>query len=517
MTARRLPRARALLRDAVPVGVLAAFGYLVAGLLGVGVAMAAQAALRSARARPWHVLAAAACLLALAGVATVVEAPHAEADIGTNFAVARPLASRSGLLAGVLLAATLVEALPAQRAPAPVRSGRRRRRRRWRRALPVVPTLIAVGLGAAMSATLGPEPLSPVAEEIATNVESGAGYGRGASPEPSALTAPLGPIVGGLGPGAPAVQLAVVVGLASGATVGAARRLTPKSPWVQGAAGVIVAVSPWMWGQQLPTALATLAIAVALGLTSTGRIGNGRAAGAGAMLGLATLAVPWAAASLAVIRPRGRRSALVVFLIATAAVVLPWLLWVNRHFDTWQPTTDGGRQIAAASAPAATGGSAIGTQVLSTPPPPGTEQAALDAAWDSVRTGPHFQPQVIGARMARSWDLWSPPQIVDDRSRLAQPNPGGSAAIIATWVITGLAVAGLAGRDPSDLEAVARLPVLLTLLTGVTYANRGAVALAAPVVAILAAVGARSGAAWLRERFRAARFAAAERREPQPS
>ena len=495
-----------LLRSVVTVAVLGAIAYLIGGLIAVGVAMGAQAVLRSGRATPALILAGAASLMLVAAGATIGEATLDASEIGTNYAVARPVAASAGLYAAVLLLSAVTELslapehrrLSTRSAPARMKwrvgpestdHGRRQRRALW---------FLAAGSGVAVgvvSGWWGPRPLPVWVEDLVLNVNTGIGYARTGDLDvhTTGLHAPAAPLMAALGPGGVELQRSVALGIMVMVLVFFGFRLGGLR--LAGAVALVAPFVPLVWTQQLPTALASLGIAVAMVLVvyPDHRLRGGQVVAAGASIALAVLAVPWALVAGVAVRPRQGARYLLLYGAVIAVLVAPWALWVNDHFADAGLSSDTARHLAAASAPSATGGSAVGTRAPSPLPEPGAEDAAAAAAWDEIRFGAHFQPQVMGARALRTWDLWSPGGVVAARDALGQPNPGGRwiAGVSALGAI-GSALGVIVARR-RNLGLLAASPLVLTVVALVTYGDRGIAAMASPGLLMLLALAVESG------------------------
>ena len=320
--------------------VIVVVAFVIGGVLGALVAVAAVWSTRHRGAL--SPAAVALVLLALAAVLTVAPGLPDDAELAPSFARDREPAGVAALAAGVCAVVALGTAVIEERHATP----RRRRRvgtEELRRLVTTAAPVAGIAAGAlVVRLALAPEALRPEYDDLVASLRRGRGYPTGVYPPlPALLVAAL--------PELSRVLLAIT----STATVVASAVLGQRLSGRRGAncCGLLAAVAPWLWGQQLPEALAGFAVVLAVVLAwpataSPATASPATAAVAGACLGAATLAradallaLPLVLVWIAFSRPRPLRH--VVPCAATAAVVIgPWLLTVHRRFGSWMPSTD---------------------------------------------------------------------------------------------------------------------------------------------------------------------------------
>ncbi|MGH9085648.1 MAG: hypothetical protein ACRDYW_09355 [Acidimicrobiales bacterium] len=253
-----------------PAGSLATSGVLLALVVRDGAHRASRVA-----------AVAAAGLLAAAGLATVLE----EAVTGTwnlTFATSRPVAASLGALAGVAAMGCITAGLGVERS---------RDDRRFRPSAPTAVAArvsltgpMIVGLASAgaigLRALEGPGGPERAVLQVRDNVELGIAYAQGL-PDGTAV-APVVPTLLALGVGAD-----LLAGLALVVCVGAVWVMARRRGVVHGAgACAVAALLPSLWSQPLPVLLAAAAVASGLAaLTATASSREGQ------VMGLALLAV----------------------------------------------------------------------------------------------------------------------------------------------------------------------------------------------------------------------------------
>jgi hypothetical protein len=490
-------------------GLLVAVAFLVGGLFGAAVMVIV---LRADRSSPGGATAlaalGAAVLLALAGVFTVLGGLPLASELTPAFASDRGLAAAAALAAAVCALFSVVALARAEREARPA---------------PAVPmdwqSLTAIGAVVAGGVALGalalgvrvasaPEALRPDFAELVTNLRLGNGYARGVAPalDATALHPPLAPFVAAIFPGIVDHVHVVVSALVVLVTAGLGGRLGG----IRGAigAGLMAALLPSMWGQQLPEALAALGVASALLFAWPEKASVPSAALAGACLGLAALARPEAivAAPIVVVwmalRTRWNASPVIACAVAAVALMGPWLLWTQDQFGVLQPSTSLGATLAGANAESTTRGARIGELAPLPPPPPGTDEGFLDgtrrrAAIERFWTG--RMPVVIAARVGRAWDLWWPASVHDARTARGLTTPGGSPGVVLEAGTSLVLMAWLWARrrDWRRLFPFYAMPAAFTLVSAATFGSRDVrswtAPLAAAVVGLFLAELARRG------------------------
>ncbi len=467
---------------------LAGAGLLLGGVTGLLVALLGVAA--TAREGGYQAARAAFLLLVLAAVATVVEVVPTHSAIGLDFSARRPVAARAAEAAGVLALVALVGFAYTERPrfsavalPAPERGALPTRLRSLSATLPyAVVALVAVAVRTQALPTALPPGYGP---EV-TALQAGGGF-------TTALRPPLATVIAAFAPGTARAALLVVSAL----TVVAVMRLAGRLAGGRAAllAGLVAAVLPSLWGQQLPEAVGALAVTTALVVLWPPALDVRRAALSGLALAAAALArpeallvVPVALAWILVSRGRRALPQLAVAGAVGALAFAPWQLWVQRSFDSWLPATSLGPTLAGSTVEEVLSGRAMGSFRPTSFSRPGGEEGARDrkARAEGVRRS--LQPRlplVITARVLRGWDLW--PGQGGERARRSLPFPGGRPGVVVE-----VAVAALAGWGGSRVRHAWRpllplfaLPALFTLVSAGTFGDRGLKYLAAPSLALL--------------------------------
>jgi hypothetical protein len=360
--------------------------------------------------------------------------------------------------------------------------------------------MTAVGLvgfcivGVVVRAAFGPPALRLDLVDIVANLRLGHGYARGsgASVEPTAAFPPLAPVLAAVLPGL--VQTAVVA--VSSITV----LVTGLIGWRLGGSkaavtcAAVAALLPSMWGQQLPEALAALAVTGAVALAWPDRLDVRSGALAGLCLGAAALARPECVVAGAVVvawmvvARADARAAAVACVLAAATLFVPWQLWVHERFNTWAPSTGLGATLAGANADVVRSGPRIGDIAPRPAAPPGAE-ASLDRRRQDDARQKLLQPRtavVAIARLGRAWDVWPPSQVVHARQARQASTPGGAAGVVLEGAVSVAAIAWLVGhrRLWRPFLPLYGLPMAFTLISLLTFGSRDLRAWTAPFVAV---------------------------------
>ncbi|MDP8927603.1 MAG: hypothetical protein M3O70_03250 [Actinomycetota bacterium] len=324
------------------------WGFLVGGPLGAIIGVAAVIALPSGTGSLLPGLAGGAALV-VAALATVLEAPLGPAFVGMAYAAERPVANAAARLAA--LAAFIAVAMAAvterskvsmtARPAAPqARVDLRDLPRSGRGLLPYLPALL---LTAAEFAVSSGAPIAGAPALLAENLRAGLGYtiGGGELRAPAAVP-PLEPVVAAFSPFSPALAALVIACL----TVVTLTRLGQRSGGPRAAmiVGVVGALLPAVTGHRIADGLTVLFVSAALLRAWPADVDRSRAGVAGLLLAGAALAradaiivIPlvavWLGWSL------GRRAAgpLVALVLAAAATLAPWHLWLYERVGTWWP------------------------------------------------------------------------------------------------------------------------------------------------------------------------------------
>ena len=465
--------------------VLAGAGLLLGGVPGLVVALLGVTA--GARHGGGRVARAAFVLLVLAAVATTVEA--GSVALGVAFVDQRPVAAAAARAAGILALVALVTSARTERAGATTAPPRPELlRRTWDRSqLAVVLPYGLVAAGAlVVRMVAATSPLPPGYGPVVASLRAGNGFFTGLHP-------PLAAVVAAFTPGTARAALVVVSALTVVAVMRLAHRLTGRRPAL--VAGLVAAVLPSFWGQQLPEALAALAVTTAFAVLWPPALDARRAALGGLALAAAALARPEAVLAVPVavawMAANGGRALLRHASTAVAVAVVafaPWQLTLHRAFDTWLPATSLGPTLLGATEGEVLSGRAMGSfRPTSFSRPGGDEGARQRRAMARAlrRSADPRLPLVVTARVLRGWDLW--PGQAAERARRGLPFPGSALGVVVEAGAAALTVWGLVRLRPRWrlLLPVFALPVLFTLLSAVTFGDRGLRYLASPGVAVL--------------------------------
>jgi len=383
-------------------------GFVVFGVPGAMVSLAAAATTTQRSDDPGRALAAAALVLfALAAAYTVVKA----GPVSIRYAEDRSLAGALAAAGAIALGCALVSAMVRERAPARSRGARAPAAApapapgtaHRRPALVTIAAFIAGPLAVAAVVGLGAnEPVPAACRDLVDNVADGTGYalGSGRGARPSAACAPAGPFVAAFWPLGAGFALALTAAGTVSVVVALARR---GGDWRAGAGGtaLVVALAPW-WAQDLPSALAAFGLSVAVVMARPRALDARRAAMAGGAVALAALSRPEALVTLPLLalwglarggRRSGAGAGRAGVLLGTAALgVLPWAIWARDNVGSWWPGGVGGATLRwAVPAAVALGATATSRWVnqgrRASPGPPGSVRAALEPrrATGSVR------------------------------------------------------------------------------------------------------------------------------------
>ena len=242
-----------------------------------------------------------------------------------------------------------------------------------------------------------------------------------------------------------------------------------------------------------------------------------RAAVAGLAIGLAALTRGEAVLLLALLAvpvlwlvPRPRRLALAAAVAAGFLVVVgPWLArnWITFDRPTAISTNEGGL-IAGANCRSAYYTELIGTWACFPEPEPGwgTNESVISSRLRSrgiEYAGDHAGrvPAVVGVRVMRVWDVWSPRRAAELESGLGDRHiRAQQASVLALYVLAPLAVAGLVAlrRRGRPLRILVAPLILVTVVAAGTYGSTRFRAAAEVPIVVLASV-ALAGA-WERRR-----------------
>jgi 4-amino-4-deoxy-L-arabinose transferase-like glycosyltransferase len=222
--------------------------------------------------------------------------------------------------------------------------------------------------------------------------------------------------------------------------------------------------------------------------------------------------------------PAGRRGALAAALaVGCLATVGPWLArdWITFDRPTGISTNEGGL-LAGANCDAAYHSVLIGTWACFPRNDPrwGRNEAVISGhlrgrAFDYVGDHAGRVPAVIGVRVLRVWDLWSPARAARLESSIADRHiRAQQAAMVALYLLVPFALGGvLVLRARGEPLRILLVPLaFVTLVAALSYGSTRFRVAAEPALVVLAAVGA--AALW--DRLRARRGAAADP-EVQPA
>ena len=265
--------------------------------------------------------------------------------------------------------------------------------------------------------------------------------------------------------------------------------------------------------ESLYVLLVAVALLAAYGLVE--RPGWGRAAILGAAVGLAALTrseglalvlllvAPAAWLALGDLRGRGRLVA--VACAGCAIVVVPWLArnWIVFDRPTGISTNEGGL-LAGANCDRAYHGPFIGTWACFPHPRRawGLNEAVISSklrsrALDYASDHAGRVPAVASVRLLRTWDLWDPSDAVEFEARIADRHVGLSRwAQRLFYVALLLAAIGafVLRRRGSPLRLLVALPVLVSVVSVLSYGSTRFRAAAEVAIVVLAAVALEAGA-----------------------
>jgi 4-amino-4-deoxy-L-arabinose transferase-like glycosyltransferase len=248
-----------------------------------------------------------------------------------------------------------------------------------------------------------------------------------------------------------------------------------------------------------------------------------RAAALGAAIGAAALtrseglflllllALP--AAWLAGTARRARLRLLGVAVAACAVLVVPWLArnWIVFDRPAAISTNEGGL-LAGANCDRAYHGPFIGTWACFPRPRPewGLNEAVISGhlrsrALDYVSGHAGRVPAVAGVRLLRTWELWNPGDAVEFEAQIADRNVRLSRwAQRMFWVAAMLAIAGavVLRRRGARLRLLLALPLLVSLVSVLSYGSTRFRAAAAVTIVVLAAVALEAGGGRVLESIR---------------
>ncbi|MBW3641304.1 MAG: hypothetical protein KY447_00155 [Actinobacteria bacterium] len=291
----------------------------------------------------------AVALLALAAVATVVEAPLSASTIGLDFALKRPVASAAARLAGVAAVVALLYAASEERlrrvgAAHPPRQHRRLPDSSSRAALAASagrlrPAVLAAVFALGASAVWPPPPLPARTALAVASMRAGEAGAAG--------TPPMTPWVALFFPGEVAWASILVGALLVLATMRVAERAAGRvaACW----AGAIVAVAGAAAGAGLAEALTALLVVTALARLWPAPASALRAFVAGMCLAGAVLTRPEALVVLLatcawLLRGRDQWGARppAAFVLAATVLLWPWFSGLQERVGTWwvDPTSD---------------------------------------------------------------------------------------------------------------------------------------------------------------------------------
>ncbi|MEY2568963.1 MAG: hypothetical protein QOE35_3492 [Actinomycetota bacterium] len=494
---------------ATPVAALLVLvAFVIGGLFGASVMVAAAVAdRRTADSGPTVAGLTAVVLLALAGVFSVLGGTPKASELTPAFASDRGLAAAAALGAGMSALYALVGFALAERERHQPLVSSIDRRSLSRVVVAGVGGISLLSLAIAVRAALAPAPLRVDFAQLVINLRLGDGYTRGVAPalDATALHPPLAPLVAAILPGVVSNVHVLVSALVVLATAGLGARLGG----VRGAvgAGLVAAVLPSMWGQQLPEALAALGVTCGVLFAWPDRISAPSAALSGACLALGALSRPEAGLALPVVvvwiamRSKWNAAPVVACALAAAALMGPWMFWTHDRFGTLLPSTSLGATLAGANLQVTTRGLRIGELDPLPPPPSGVDEGVVDATrrnegfkrlW-SART-----PVVVGARIGRAWDLWAPWGVQQARTARGLTTPGSAPGVFveAAASLVLMVWLWLRRRNWRRLLPFYGLPLAFTLVSALTFGSRDIRSWTAPIVAT--AVGLVLGDLWRR-------------------
>jgi hypothetical protein len=199
--------------------------------------------------------------------------------------------------------------------------------------------------------------------------------------------------------------------------------------------------------------------------------------------------------------------------VACAVLVAPWLArnWIVFDRPAAISTNEGGL-LAGANCGRAYHGPFIGTWACFPRPRPewGLNEAVISGhlrsrALDYASGHAGRVPAVMGVRLLRTWELWDPGDVAEFEAQIADRNvPASRWAQRLFWVVALLAVAGavVLRRRGSPLRLLAALPLLVSLVSVLSYGSTRFRAAAEVSLVILAAVALEAGGNRLLESIR---------------
>ncbi|MFL5780526.1 MAG: glycosyltransferase family 39 protein [Thermoleophilaceae bacterium] len=229
------------------------------------------------------------------------------------------------------------------------------------------------------------------------------------------------------------------------------------------------------------------------------------------LLLLLLLALP--AAWLAATARRDRLRLLAVAAAGCALLVVPWLArnWIAFDRPTAISTNEGGL-LAGANCPPAYHGPFMGAWACFPEPDPrwGPNEAVISRrfrsrALDYASDHAGRVPAVAGVRLLRTWELWNPFDSVKFEAVIADRNvPLSRWAQWLFWASALLAVAGavVLRRRCAPLRLLLSLPLLVSVVTVLSYGSTRFRAAAEVSIVILAAVALEAAGSRLLESFR---------------
>jgi 4-amino-4-deoxy-L-arabinose transferase-like glycosyltransferase len=276
-------------------------------------------------------------------------------------------------------------------------------------------------------------------------------------------------------------------------------------------AAAIAAVYPALWmldasvrSESLYLPLIALVLLLAYQVTSWRR-----AALLGVAIGLAALTRSEALLLLPLLLfavPRGKR---LVVVAGCALVVSPWLVrnWITFDQPTGISTNEGGL-FAGANCNSAYYTPLIGTWACFPVNDPawGDNEAVISGhlrkrALDYASDHAGRVPAVVGVRVLRVWDLWSPSKAADLEASIADRNiHAQQAAMVALYLLIPFAIGGavVLRRRGEPLRILLAPIVFVTLVAALSYGSTRFRVAAEPAIVVLASVGL--AAAWKRVR-----------------
>jgi 4-amino-4-deoxy-L-arabinose transferase-like glycosyltransferase len=210
---------------------------------------------------------------------------------------------------------------------------------------------------------------------------------------------------------------------------------------------------------------------------------------------------------------RDRVRLLAVALAACAVLVLPWLArnWIVFDRPAAISTNEGGL-LSGANCDRAYHGPFIGTWACFPRPRRewGQNEAVISGhlrsrALDYASDHAGRVPAVAGVRLLRTWELWDPSDVVEFEAQLADRNvPASRWAQRFFYVVALLALAGavVLRRRGAPLRLLAALPLLVSLVSVLSYGSTRFRAAAEVSLVLLAAVALEAGGSRLLESIR---------------